>query len=110
MAQERLDILHGTLDLFVLRMLATQPRHGWELSRRLRDVTGAQLQVGQGSLYPALRRLEAHEVIVSRWTVSDQNRRVKLYQLTKKGHTQLAIEIEGWRRFSNLVTLVLRDG
>lgn len=73
-------------------------------------MTDAQLQVGQGSLYPALRRLEAHDVIVARWTVSDQNRRVKLYQLTKKGHTQLAIEIDAWLRFSNLVTAVLREG
>lgn len=107
---DRLDLPQGTLDLLILKSLSLQPMHGWAISERLHQVSRATLQVPQGSLYPALHRLERKGWIKSRWGESDNNRKAKYYELTRAGRAQLAAETEAWERLTAAVWLVLDMG
>jgi PadR family transcriptional regulator PadR len=107
MADERLELPQGTLDLLILKTLSLGPQHGWALSERLHQVSRATLQIPQGSLYPALHRLERRGWISARWDASDNNRRAKFYELTRAGQRQLKTETEDWRRLTTVVELVL---
>src|SRR5918999_4929323 len=100
MAAEHLDLPQGTLDLLILKTLALTPQHGWAISERLQQISADALRVGQGSLYPALHRLERRGWIKARWGVSDNNRRAKYYELTRKGRSHLEADSEAWRRLS----------
>jgi PadR family transcriptional regulator PadR len=102
-----LELPQGTLDLLILKTLNLEPRHGWAIAERLHQISSANLQVRQGSLYPALHRLERAGLIKARWGTSDNNRRAKYYELTKRGRTRLESEIEAWRRLSTVVAQVL---
>src|ERR1700733_9017648 len=100
MENERLDLPQGTLDLLILKALALGPLHGWAVSERLQQISADALQVGQGSLYPALHRLERRGWIGAEWGVSENNRKAKYYSLTKPGRRQLESEVKAWRRLS----------
>lgn len=104
----RLDLLQGTLDLLILRTLATEPRHGWAISERIQELSRDVLRVNQGSLYPALHRLEHQGWITSEWGVSELGRRARFYQLTVNGRRQLRDETEQWTQFSAAVGRVMR--
>src|ERR1700719_81675 len=95
------DLVQGTLDLLVLKILALEPLHGWALSQRLKQVSGDVLQVSDGSLYPALHKLEQHGWIHAEWKTSELGRRAKFYSLTRLGRRQLAKESANWDRLSN---------
>jgi transcriptional regulator len=101
------DLLQGTLDLLILRTLAYGPQHGWGISLRIQQVSQDVLQVNQGSLYPALHRLEQQGLIESEWGSSENNRQAKFYQLTRAGRKQLAEETRSWERLSEAVRRVL---
>jgi transcriptional regulator len=107
---EQLDLLQGTLDLLILKTLALGPMHGWGISQRIQQVSQEVLQVGQGSLYPALARLEQRGWIGAEWSISDNNRRAKFYSLTKAGARQLKKELGEWERLSAAIALVLQQG
>ena len=109
MSEERLDLPQGTLDLLILKTLTIGPRHGWAISERLHQVSSATLDIRQGSLYPALHRLERRGWIKPRWGASDNNRRAKYYELTKRGRARLENEISAWRRLSAAVAQVLES-
>jgi PadR family transcriptional regulator len=106
--QSRLDLLQGTLDLLILRTLQSGPRHGWAISERIQQISGDVLQVNQGSLYPALHRLEHQGWIEAQWGVSELGRRARFYQLTKAGRKQLELETESWDRLTAAIGRVLR--
>ena len=106
---KKTDLLQGTLDLLILKTLHTSPAHGWDIAQRIRQVSLEVLSVNQGSLYPALHRLEAQGWIASEWGASDNNRRAKFYRLTAVGRRQLAAETESWERFSRAVALILQS-
>ncbi len=108
MPEQRLDLPQGTLDLLILRALALEPQHGWAVSERVQQISGGVLQIQQGSLYPALHRLERRGWIKSRWGTSDNNRRAKYYELTKTGRQQLQIETAAWEKLTAAVAQVLR--
>ncbi len=110
MPDERLELPQGTLDLLILKALSLGPQHGWAISERLHQVSRATLQVPQGSLYPALHRLERRGWIDARWDASDNNRRAKFYELTREGRRQLKAEAAEWRRLTAAVDLVLGMG
>jgi PadR family transcriptional regulator len=110
MGRDRLDLPQGTLDLLLLQTLALEPQHGWAISERIQQVSRQVLQVPQGSLYPALHRLERRGWIKAEWGVSDNNRRAKYYGLTQKGRKQLAAETDSWRRLIAAVGLVIDMG
>ena len=101
------DLLQGTLDLLILRTLALEPMHGWGIAQRIQQVSQNVLQVGQGSLYPALHRLEYKGWIEADWKASENNRKAKYYALTATGKKQLEAEIESWDRLAGAVELVL---
>jgi transcriptional regulator len=103
----RSDLLQGTLDLLVLRTLASGPMHGWGISQRIQAVSDSVLVVNQGSLYPALYRLEEDGRIASEWGASENNRRAKFYRLTRSGERQLAREQQNWQRLAAAVFRVL---
>ena len=107
MSEERLDLPQGTLDLLILKTLSLEPMHGWAIADRLRQVSRAMLQVPQGSIYPALHRLERRGWIAAEWATSDNNRKAKYYELTKSGRRQLAAESSEWQRLIAAVGLVL---
>ena len=107
MSDSRIDLPQGTLDLLILKTLALGPQHGWAISERIQQVSSEVLQVQQGSLYPALHRLERRGWIKARWGVSDNNRRVKYYELTRAGQKQLLNEAAAWRKLSAAVGQVL---
>jgi len=109
-SRQKTDLLQGTLDLLVLKTLQPGPAHGWDIAQRIQQVSEDVLQVNQGSLYPALHRLEDRGLIASEWGASENNRRAKYYKLTAAGRKQLAEETESWRRFSWAVTRVLQSG
>ena len=103
------DVLRGTLDLLVLRTLASGQLHGWGISERIGTVSEEVLQVGQGALYPALHRLEKRGHLESFWGTSENNRRARYYRITTAGRRHLEEEREGWRRFTTAVNLVLTN-
>ena len=102
------DLVQGTLDLLILKSLALEPMHGWAIAARIRQLSNDVLLVQQGSLYPALQRLEHQGWIGAKWGVSDQKRRAKYYALTKAGRKQLEKEAALWERLAAAVTLVVR--
>ena len=108
MKQPKSELLQGTLDLLILRTLASAPMHGWGISQRLQQISDDVLQVNQGSLYPALYRLEQRGWIESSWGDSENNRRAKYYTLTRSGRKQLAEETASWERMSAAVARVLQ--
>jgi PadR family transcriptional regulator PadR len=101
------DLLQGTLDLLILQTLSLEPMHGWGVAQRIRQVSKDALQIGQGSLYPALHRLEYKGWIKSEWGNSENNRQAKFYRLTAAGRKQLQSELETWDRLSSAIGLVL---
>src|SRR5258708_23023663 len=98
MPSEKLDLPQGTLDLLILKTLALEPQHGWAISERIQQISSDVLRVQQGSLYPALHRLERRGWIKARWGASDNNRRAKYYELTRDGRRQLESETDPWRK------------
>jgi len=104
-----LDLPQGTLDLLILRTLALEPMHGWAISERIHQVSSKVLQVQQGSLYPALHRLERRGWIKARWGASENNRRAKYYELTRAGRGQLAAEKDDWAKLTAAVAQVLES-
>ena len=102
------DLVQGTLDLLILKSLALEPMHGWAIGARIRQLSNDVLLVQQGSLYPALQRLEHQGWISAKWGVSDQKRRAKYYALTRAGRKQLEKEAASWERLAAAVTLVVR--
>ena len=109
MSRNKTDLLQGTLDLLVLKTLQAGPAHGWDIAQRIQQVSEDVLQVNQGSLYPALHRLEDRGLIASEWGASENNRRAKFYKLTAAGRKQLQEETEAWQRFSWAVGRVLQS-
>ena len=107
--KQKTDLLQGTLDLLVLKTLQPGAAHGWDIAQRIRQLSKEVLSVNQGSLYPALHRLEAQGSISSEWGASDNNRRAKFYKLTAAGRRQLAAETETWERFAAAVGLILQN-
>ncbi len=107
---DKLDLPQGTLDLLILRTLSLQPQHGWAISERIHEVSKATLQIPQGSLYPALHRLERRGWIKAEWGTSDNNRRAKYYALSRAGRKQLDAEQDAWRKLTAAVSLVLDMG
>ena len=103
----RIELPQGTVDLLILRTLVTGAQHGWAISERVQQVSSEVLNIQQGSLYPALHRLERRGWIKARWGTSDNNRRAKYYELTRTGHKQLEAETEAWRKLSTAVEQVL---
>ncbi len=101
------DVLQGTLDLLILKTLALEPMHGWAVAQRLEQLSKEALQVGQGSLYPALQRLEERGWVESEWRATEQNRRAKYYSLTPSGHQALGQEVAAWRSYVATVDLIL---
>ena len=104
----RLDLLQGTLDLLILRTLTSDERHGWAISERIQEISRDVLQVNQGSLYPALHRLEHQGWITSEWGVSELGRRARFYKITAAGRKQLVAESEQWDKFTEAVGRVMR--
>lgn len=107
MGNDKLELPQGTLDLLILKALALEPMHGWAISERLHQISSEALLIQQGSLYPALHRLERRGWIKAHWAVSENNRKAKYYELTRQGQKQLAIEEEAWRRLASVVNNVL---
>lgn len=102
------EVLRGTIDLLVLKTLALAPLHGWGIGQRIQQISGGELEVNQGSLYPALQRLEYRGLIESEWGETENNRRARYYRLTRAGRRALGEETESWRRFAAAVEVVLR--
>lgn len=102
------DLVQGTLDLLILRMLAVEPMHGWAIAQRIRLMSGEVLQVGQSALYPCLHKLEQNGWIRSEWAASENNRRAKYYTLTKAGRKALDREVAQWERLSGAISMIVR--
>jgi len=107
MAREKADVLQGTLDLILLRLLRAGPANGWDLTRSIQTVSRGILEVNYGSVYPALRRLEASGHVNARWEASANNRRARVYELTPAGRKQLAAEEAEWGRYSQAIGYIL---
>ena len=105
----RIDLPQGTLDLLILRAVSLEPQHGWAISERIQQVSSDVLRIQQGSLYPALHRLERSGWIKARWGTSENNRRAKFYELTKKGRQQLEFEKDAWVKLTTAVAQVLES-
>jgi PadR family transcriptional regulator, regulatory protein PadR len=103
------DLLQGTLDLLILRTLALESMHGWGIAQRIQQVSKDALQIGQGSLYPALHRLEYKGWISANWGASENNRKAKFYSLTASGRAQLRTELKDWDRLTTAIGLVLKQ-
>jgi transcriptional regulator len=103
------DLVQGTLDLLILRTIQREPLHGWAIAQRIQMLSNEVLQVNQGSLYPALQRLERQGWITADWGMSENNRRARFYRLTAPGRKRLAAEMNDWSRLSDAITLVLRE-
>jgi transcriptional regulator len=108
MAPEKLDLPQGTLDLLILKTVALEPQHGWAISERVQQISKDVLQIQQGSLYPALHRLERRGWIKARWGASENNRKAKYYELTAAGRKQLEREENAWNKLAAAVAQVLR--
>jgi transcriptional regulator len=102
------DLVQGTLDLLLLKILALEPLHGWAVSQRLKQISGDMLQVSDGSLYPALHKLEQEGWIRSEWRLSENNRRAKFYSLTRLGHRHLQRESANWDRLSSAISHIVK--
>jgi PadR family transcriptional regulator, regulatory protein PadR len=107
MSKQRSELLQGTLDLLILKTLALEPMHGWGITQRIQQISEGVLQVNQGSLYPALVRLEQQGWISSEWGTSENNRQAKYYTLTRTGRKQLNQETENWKRVSMAIEQIL---
>ncbi len=107
MSDPKTDLLQGTLDLLILKTLALEPMHGYGVSQRIQQISKDVLQVQQGSLYPALHRLERRKWIASEWRASENNRNAKYYRLTAAGRKQLEAEMENWQRLAGAVAEIL---
>lgn len=107
MDKQKSDLLQGTLDLLILKTLALEPMHGWGISQRIQQMSDGVLNINQGSLYPALYRLEHKGWIVAEWDSSENNRKAKYYELTKAGRKQLTEETANWERLASAITQVL---
>jgi PadR family transcriptional regulator, regulatory protein PadR len=107
MSENRVELPQGTLDLLILKTLAQEPQHGWAISERLRQVSSQALEIRQGSLYPALHRLERRGWIKAKWGTSGNNRRAKYYELTRKGRAELEAQATAWRKLAAAIGLVL---
>src|SRR5690242_4813081 len=107
MAVESNDVLQGTLDMLILKALSLQPMHGWGVAQRIQQISRDVLQVNQGSLYPALHRLEDRGWIEAEWGTSENNRKAKFYHLTAAGQRQLSEEAETWRRFATAIDAIM---
>jgi PadR family transcriptional regulator PadR len=105
----RIDLPQGTLDLLILRTLLLGPQHGWAISERVQQVSSDVLRIQQGSLYPALHRLERRGWIKAKWGTSDNNRRAKYYELTRSGQKQLEAETESWKKLTAAVAQILES-
>lgn len=103
------DLLQGTLDMLILRAVATEPLHGWAIAQRIQTVSENVLQIGQGSLYPALHRLEYKGWIRAEWGASENNRKARFYALTATGRKQLNAELTNWTRLTGAINLVLQE-
>jgi transcriptional regulator len=103
------DLIQGTLDVLILKSLATEARHGWAIAKRIEAVSGDVLQIKQGSLYPALHRLESQGLLRSEWRENETGRDAKFYSLTKAGRAQLDVELSQWERLSAAIRLTLRN-
>ena len=110
MPDDKIELPQGTLDLLILKTLGLEPLHGWAISERIEQISREALQVGQGSLYPALHRLERRGWIDAEWRTTDNNRRAKYYRLTRTGKKQLESEVEAWSRLTAAVGHVLDMG
>ncbi len=108
MADERIDLPQGTLDMLILKVVALEPIHGYGIAQRLQQISKDVLQVQQGSLYPALHRLEYRGLLEAAWKTSETGREAKYYTLTKEGAKQLDVEDENWQRLSGAVKLVMK--
>lgn len=108
MATDKSDVLQGTLDMLVLKALQLEPMHGWGITERIEQWSESVLQVGQGTLYPALYRLERQGLIRSEWKVTQNNRQARYYSLTRAGRRQLGDELAQWRRITRAINLVLQ--
>lgn len=108
MAPSNQDVLRGTVELLVLRTLTLCSMHGWGIGQRIQEISGGVLEVNQGSLYPALQRLEHQALIESEWAMSENNRRARYYRLTEAGRKAAGTEVDSWRRFAAAVEVVLR--
>ncbi|MBV9073300.1 MAG: PadR family transcriptional regulator [Acidobacteria bacterium] len=104
------DLLQGTLDLLILKTLALEAMHGWGIAQRIQQLSADALQVGQGSLYPALHRLELDGLISSEWAASENNRRAKYYSITPLGRKRLKSEMTEWKKTAQAIALVLQEG
>lgn len=102
------DLVQGTLDLLILKILALEPMHGWAIAQRIRQMSSDVLQVGQSALYPALHKLERHGWIKSEWAISETNRQAKYYSLTRAGRKALAEEAASWERLSTAISAIVR--
>jgi PadR family transcriptional regulator PadR len=109
MAADRIELPQGTLDMLILKTLALEPQHGWAISERVQQISKDALQIQQGSLYPALHRLQRRGWIKARWGISDNNRRAKYYELTRAGRTQLEVERTAWRKLTAAVAHILES-
>ncbi len=107
MADGRIELPQGTLDLLILKTVALGPQHGWAISERIQQISSDVLQVQQGSLYPALHRLERRGWVKARWGTSENNRRAKYYELTRRGRKQLEAQADSWRKLTLAVDQVL---
>src|SRR5262245_10801646 len=104
---ERVELPQGTLDLLILKTLALEPQHGWAISERIQQVSKNALRIQQGSLYPALHRLERRGLIKAKWATTDNNRQAKYYELTRAGRKQLTVGTKDWRRLTGAVDEIL---
>lgn len=107
MGEERFELPQGTLDVLLLKALGLEPLHGWAVGERLEQMTGGQVRLGQGTLYPALHRLERKGWIKAKWGVSENNRKAKFYELTRAGRKQLETETAAWRQLASVMGQVL---
>jgi transcriptional regulator len=107
-SNDRFDLPQGTLDLLIMRVVALGPIHGYAITQRIQQMSREALQVQQGSLYPALHRLEYKKVLAAKWQVTDTGREAKFYELTARGRAHLLKETENWRRLTDIVSLILK--
>ena len=102
------DLVQGTLDLLILKIIALEPMHGWAIAQRIQQMSSDVLRVGQSALYPALHKLEHHGWIESEWKISETNRRAKYYSLTRAGRKALTVESANWERLSGAISAIVR--